>query len=49
MSGRVGGLRSDRMEIGCGSVLALGERDEFVAGAFYDGKRNDVVRHYQRC
>lgn len=48
VSGRVDRLRSDGVEIGCGSVLALGERDEFVAGAFDDGEGDDVGRHYHR-
>lgn len=39
-------LGADRMEVGRSCVLALGEGDELVAGAFDDGKRNEVTRHY---
>lgn len=44
-----GGFRSigaDRVEVGRSCVLALGEGDEFVAGAFDDGKRDEVARHF---
>lgn len=36
-------LGADGVEVGSGCVLALREGDELVAGAFDDGKRNDVA------
>lgn len=39
-------LGADRVEVGSGCVLAVGEGDELVAGAFNDGKGNDVAGHF---
>jgi hypothetical protein len=39
-------LGADRVEVGSGCVLALGERYKLMAGAFDDGKGNDVARHF---
>ena len=36
------GLGADGVEVGSGSVLAVRERDEFVAGAFDNGERDEV-------
>lgn len=41
------GLCADGMEVGDSGVLALGQRDEFVAGALDDGER-DEFRHFWR-
>lgn len=41
-------LGANRVEIRCGCVLALRQRNELVAGALDDSKRNEVVRHYKR-
>lgn len=46
MTGGVGSLGPNRMEVGRGCVLAIGEGDKLLAGALDDGKRNDVARHY---
>jgi hypothetical protein len=35
------GLCADGMEVSDSGVLALGQRDEFVAGALDDGERNE--------
>ncbi|GMF87609.1 unnamed protein product [Aspergillus oryzae] len=40
------GLGADGMEVGCSCVFALGKGDELVAGAFDNGKRDEVTRHY---
>lgn len=48
MTGGVGSLGPDRMEVGRGCVLAIGEGDKLLAGALDDGKRNDVARHYEK-
>lgn len=39
------GLCADGMEVSDSGVLALGQRDEFVAGALDDGER-DEFRHF---
>lgn len=39
------GLCADGMEVSDSGVLALGQRDEFVAGALDDGERNEF-RHF---
>lgn len=36
------------MEVGDNGALALGDRDELMAGALDNGKRNELVRHW-RC
>lgn len=41
-------LGADRVEVGRSCILALGEGDELMAGAFDDGKRNGVTRHYPK-
>ena len=41
------GLCADGMEVSDSGVLALGQRDEFVAGALDDGER-DEFRHFWR-
>lgn len=41
------GLCADGMEVSHSGVLALGQRDEFVAGALDDGER-DEFRHFWR-
>lgn len=35
-------LGADRVEVGSSCIVALREGNELVAGAFNDGKRNDV-------
>lgn len=40
------GLGADRVEVGCGCVLAPGEGDELVAGAFDDGEGDEITRHF---
>ena len=47
--GKVSGgfsLGADRVEVGRSSILALGKGNELVAGAFDNGNRDEVVRHY---
>lgn len=39
-------LGAHRVEVGCSCVLALREGDELVAGAFDDGKWDEVARHF---
>lgn len=39
---------ADRVEVGHSCVLAQGEGDELVPGAFDDGNWNDVARHFQK-
>jgi hypothetical protein len=34
------------MKVGCGGVLALGKRDELVASALDNGKRDGFSRHF---
>jgi hypothetical protein len=43
---RVRRLGADRVEISCGSVLALGKGNELRASALDDGERNELVRHW---
>lgn len=42
------GLCADGVEVGCGGVLSLGKRDELVASALDDGKRDRFSRHFYR-
>lgn len=45
MSGRVGRLGSDGVEVGSGGVLALRKGNELVASALDDGEGDEGCRH----
>lgn len=47
VSGGVSCPGTDGVEVGQSCVLALGKGNELVAGAFDDGERNEVARHYR--
>lgn len=46
--GRGFGLGTDGVEIGEGRILSLGQRDELVASALNDGKRDKFSRHFPK-
>lgn len=46
MRGGVTRPGTDGVEVGQSCVLTLGKGDKLVAGAFDDGKRNEVARHF---
>lgn len=48
MRGGFSRLGAHGVEVGCSCVLALREGDELVAGAFNDGKWDEVARHFPR-
>lgn len=48
MRRRFSRLGAHRVEVGCSCVLALREGDELVAGAFDDGKGNEIAGHLTR-